>query len=553
MALCTRCGRQTEGAAEFCWGCGSYPGSREPDQPQAAAAMTGNAGYLRPFAWQGTDGTELAPGTASTPAGGGPGWSLQPASPSGQSPDSGVSGPGDAESPANSMSMPRGPFEPVRRANPQEQYPPAGSGGYEPAPAYAPDSDQPAGREPDPLAGGYSLRAGPAPAGGLPAAPYQPAPPAGQAHAGQPPVSQTPDTQSRTGLAGAAQVAPDGYPGPDRSGGQLAAGGYAPPGQSPAVGYNPPGQTTAQFPAAGDAPAGQPQPAAILTDPGQVSVEAPPAEQPVPGQSPAGQPAGAFAPSGPAWLGHGRPAGTAPAAAPPEPTPPRSATAARRAGLRRRAPESGDSPFPSQDAAPERSWRRPRGPAHNGRWIPIAAAAIVLVVCAVSAVILLSQGKPATRSRAGAGSTVRPRQPSPAPGPTPGRLVTIEPAAAAGPNAPAVAAFLTRYFTAINNHDFAAYKQLFSTSLRDGLSRTAFLRGYGSSKDSGARLQGITAAGTGEFVAAVTFTSHQQPAASPDHTACNVWTISLYLVREGSRYVIVAPPASYQATVSTCS
>ena len=56
MALCTRCGRQTEGAAEFCSGCGSYAGSREPDQPQAVAAMTGNAGYLRPFAAHGTEG-----------------------------------------------------------------------------------------------------------------------------------------------------------------------------------------------------------------------------------------------------------------------------------------------------------------------------------------------------------------------------------------------------------------------------------------------------------------------------------------------------------------
>jgi len=176
----------------------------------------------------------------------------------------------------------------------------------------------------------------------------------------------------------------------------------------------------------------------------------------------------------------------------------------------------------------------------------------VLIVCAVSAVILLTQGKPPAKSGAAAGSTSSPRQPSPTPAPTPSRLVTIEPTAAAGPDAPAVAAFLTRYFTAINNHDFAAYKQLFSTSLRGGLSQTAFLRGYGSSVDSRATLQGITTASSGELAAAVRFTSHQQPTASPRHTACNVWTISLYLVQQGRDYVIVSPPASYQATVDAC-
>ena len=137
-------------------------------------------------------------------------------------------------------------------------------------------------------------------------------------------------------------------------------------------------------------------------------------------------------------------------------------------------------------------------------------------------------------------------------GPTPSRLITTSPAAASGPHAAAVVAFLTRYFTAINDHDFAAYKRLFSTSLRGGLSRTAFARGYGSSQDSQATLQSIAGTGQAELAAAVTFTSHQRPAASPKHTACNVWTISLYLARHGSGYVIVSPPSSYQASVSTC-
>jgi hypothetical protein len=32
----------------------------------------------------------------------------------------------------------------------------------------------------------------------------------------------------------------------------------------------------------------------------------------------------------------------------------------------------------------------------------------------------------------------------------------------------------------------------------------------------------------------VTFTSHQQPAESPDNSACDDWTITLYLVPDGT-------------------
>ena len=723
MALCKRCGRQTEGAAEFCSGCGSYQSSRESEQPQAVAAMTGAAGYLRPFTSRGRDGTELPPDPVSTP----PSryWSLQPASPSGQSPepgrfgadDPGRYGAGEPAPPASGLSTPRGPFEPVRPAGPQDQgadhY--QGASGYQAAPAYPPPDHQLA-RQPDPPSGGYAPRSGPPPAldqavqaydprpqyarpaqpdqgysggerfgspSGLPAQradgaragdpgqfgapepggaqlPAQPGPasasgsglpgqsgprsPADLAGAGNsyphggyalagpdsglaagsyPPLSQAAADAPAPGYAPADQAAAGGYPLPGPVTGQSPAGSYAPPGQFPAggyplsrqstagsyappdqsrtAGYSPtadyltpgqspayltpgpssngsyapgqiaaasypapdqaraggypapdgglqaPGQVTAWFPAAAAAtPTGMEPATSSLTTPDPASAEAQ-AGQALAGE-PTRQPAGGFAPSVPAWLTRGQPAGPDPAG----PERSRAESATGRRGLRRRTPESESAEFPADDEAKEQTPRGQRGGTHSGRWIPFAAAAVVLIVCAVSAAILLSQGKAPAKNRAAAGATARPRQPSPTPAQTPSRLITTSPAAASGPHTAAVVAFLTRYFTAINDHDFAAYKRLFSTSLRGGLSRTAFARGYGSSQDSQATLQSIAGTGQAELAAAVTFTSHQRPAASPKHTACNVWTISLYLAQHGSGYVIVSPPSSYQASVSTC-
>ena len=700
MALCTRCGRQTEGAAEFCSGCGSYRVSRESEQPQAVVAMTGAAGYLRPFTSHGRDGTELPPDPVSTP----PSryWSLQPASPTSQPPepgrygaddtgrygagDPGRYGAGEPAPPASGLSMPRGPFEPVRPAGPDQgagHY--QGASDYQAAPAY-PLPDHRLAGQPDPPAGGYAPRSGPPPTpdqavqaydprpqyarpaqpgqfgapepGGAqppaqpspasasgsglpdPSGPPSPAdlagagnsyPPGGYAPAGPdsgpaagsyPPLSQAAADAPASGYAPADQAAAGGYPLPGPVTGQSPAGSYAPPGQFPAAGYplpsqspagsyappaqyrtagysptadystpgqspayltpsqssvgsyapgqipaasypapdqavaggypapdgglQAPGHATAQFPAAAT-PTGMEPASSILTTPDAASAEA------QAGQAPAGepgtrQPAGAFAPSGPAWLTRGQPAGSDPAG----PERSRAESATGRRGLRRRTPESGRAAFPAEDEANEQPPRGPRGGTHSGRWIPFAAAAVVLIVCAVSAAILLSQGKTPAKNRAAAGPTARPRQPSPTPAPTRSQLISTSPAAASGPHAPAVVAFLTRYFTAINDHDFPAYKRLFTPSLRGGLSRTAFVRGYGSSQDSQATLQSIAGTGQAELAAAVTFTSHQRPAASPKHTACNVWTISLYLAQHGSGYVIVSPPSSYQASVSTC-
>jgi hypothetical protein len=58
--------------------------------------------------------------------------------------------------------------------------------------------------------------------------------------------------------------------------------------------------------------------------------------------------------------------------------------------------------------------------------------------------------------------------------------------------------------------------------------------------------------GNGGLTATVTFTSRQSPAQSVDKSACNAWTLNLYLVPQGTGYLIGTAPSGYQPTYSDC-
>jgi len=198
--------------------------------------------------------------------------------------------------------------------------------------------------------------------------------------------------------------------------------------------------------------------------------------------------------------------------------------------------------------APRTGTRAPGSP-RSGRWLPVAAALVIILLCAVAVAVMLGR-----HGQHAAASAERSRQPAstyPRPAST-GRLLSLAPGVTGGPHAVAVERFVTRYFEAINDHDYSAYRLLFSRSLRGGLSAAQFRTGYGSSKDSRATLRSISSGRGGELDAVVTFTSHQRPARSPTRSSCTTWTISLYLIRQGRAYVLVSPPAGYQATFVNC-
>jgi hypothetical protein len=192
----------------------------------------------------------------------------------------------------------------------------------------------------------------------------------------------------------------------------------------------------------------------------------------------------------------------------------------------------------------------------EGHWI-VAAATLIVLIIATGTVLLLLLGRSGPASAPRARPAARPTTPaaSPAVPPASGPPISVAASAASSPNEAAVLSFLTSYFTAINDHDFTAYQQLFSQPLRADLSAPSFSAGYGTTTDSAITLGGIGAIGSGELVAQVTFVSHQQAAASPTNSACTAWSVSLYLIEQGGggSYLLQQPPTGYQASYSACS
>jgi hypothetical protein len=129
--------------------------------------------------------------------------------------------------------------------------------------------------------------------------------------------------------------------------------------------------------------------------------------------------------------------------------------------------------------------------------------------------------------------------------------VTVAPAAASQPHVDQVVTLLDSYFTAINEHDFTAYSSLFIPSIRTTMH--GFGAGFLSTRDSRARLTGLSATGPDGLAAMVTFVSHQDPADSPNDAACDRWHITLFLKSHGDVYLIRRHQPGFPAdTVRAC-
>ena len=129
--------------------------------------------------------------------------------------------------------------------------------------------------------------------------------------------------------------------------------------------------------------------------------------------------------------------------------------------------------------------------------------------------------------------------------------VAIGPLAAEQPDAAKVAAFLSRYFAAINNRNYPAYAALFAANALPTTTARQFRNGYRSTRDSNAELVNLMASPAG-LAASVTFRSHQSAAASATHTSCTLWGVTFYLQPDASSYLIGPPPAGYQASYHPC-
>ena len=198
-------------------------------------------------------------------------------------------------------------------------------------------------------------------------------------------------------------------------------------------------------------------------------------------------------------------------------------------------------------------------PPGRRNWIVIVAVAVVLIAgLGGAAAFELGHGQARPGARAarasGAAAHSAARRPAPSSASSASSLADVTVAQAAAGNAalPQVIALLHGYFSAINQHDYAAYAQLLDPQVRQQSSAAAFSSGDGTTTDSDVTLTGLADAGSGGLAAAVTFTSQQQPADSPDHSACDDWSITLYLVPQGTGYLIGAPPSGYEASYTAC-
>jgi hypothetical protein len=115
-----------------------------------------------------------------------------------------------------------------------------------------------------------------------------------------------------------------------------------------------------------------------------------------------------------------------------------------------------------------------------------------------------------------------------------------------------VETLLSHYFRGINNHDYTEYQTTLDPAERARQSASAFAAGYATTTDLGMTLTSLASESNGRLTATVTFTSHQAAAQSVDKSTCNNWTLNLYLVRQGSGYLIGKAPAGYRPAHADC-
>jgi hypothetical protein len=140
---------------------------------------------------------------------------------------------------------------------------------------------------------------------------------------------------------------------------------------------------------------------------------------------------------------------------------------------------------------------------------------------------------------------------TPSPSPTQTGTVRVVAAVASSPEEPQVDAYLNRYFSSINTHNYNEYNSLLDAQEQQADSQSSFNSGFATTKDSNEMLTGIQDTG-GNVTATVSFTSRQNTADSVDGSACNNWQISLILAPQGNSYVMTAAPAGYHAAYTDC-
>jgi hypothetical protein len=132
-------------------------------------------------------------------------------------------------------------------------------------------------------------------------------------------------------------------------------------------------------------------------------------------------------------------------------------------------------------------------------------------------------------------------------------VVSVARGVGANPATPQVETVLSHYFQGINTHSYAEYSSALDPREQAKQTQSTFDSGYSTTADSGMTLTSLTSTSGGGLAATVTFTSHQAASKSVDNSACNNWTLTFYLVPQGTGYLDgPAPSGSPQPTYSDC-
>ena len=212
---------------------------------------------------------------------------------------------------------------------------------------------------------------------------------------------------------------------------------------------------------------------------------------------------------------------------------------------------------PSRPYSPGPQAAPPARGGGGGKGLFIALAVIVVLAAGGGAYALAnSLGKHSTAqpsssptvgastSASGPASTAQSATPSPTLS-----LVAVSPGVTASAT---VETLLSHYFDGINTHSYTEYASTLNPAEQAKQTEAQFTSGYSSTTDSGMTLTDLASNSDGGLTATVTFTSRQSTSQSVDNSACNAWTLNLYLVPQGSGYLIGPAPSGYQPTYSDC-
>ena len=209
------------------------------------------------------------------------------------------------------------------------------------------------------------------------------------------------------------------------------------------------------------------------------------------------------------------------------------------------------------------------------RWIAVAVVVLLAVGGGAFALVSSTGNRPAALPRhpatVASSALVSPtqpaatqpaslqasRSPSASPSPSPSASPSVSPsvvsvAPGAKPAAAPVEIVLSHYFQGINKHDYAEYASSQTAQGKADQPRASFDSGYATTADSRMTLTSLTPTGAGDLTATVTFTSRQSATDSVDHSACNAWTLNLYLVPSGAGYLITPAPPGYEPSYTDC-